>query len=435
LTIVRRLTSVRSSPVARDMAGTFAAQVASAAIVGLLFVVLGRRLGPAGVGTVQLVQTLANQVALVVSLGVPISLVYLLSHRRVSGAQAIGIVMLVAAATAGLIAVAAWIAGDAVVEGLDLEPAGRHAVALVTALSIAFTLQLLVLAVPRGLNEFARFNTISVVWRVAVLAAGVAAVFPDDATTSGTLAVIVVANCVLAAIVVLEEMRRRGLELRGTMGRAREAIGFNFVGHLGTILQELSYRVDLYLVAAFLSSRAVGLYAAAALGVTMLWFVPTAAGSVLMARGGRTAAPEANVRLRRALSVVMATIGALTVVGLATAWWLVPALLGERFEPAAAAFVLLLPGAFALSIWKVVVNDLIGRGHPGVQVPSVVAGVVATIALDLVLIPRWGIRGAAVASSVSYVLSTALIIRPAARLTGLHPRELLAPWQGLDRRD
>jgi Na+-driven multidrug efflux pump len=62
----------------------------------------------------------------------------------------------------------------------------------------------------------------------------------------------------------------------------------------------------------------------------------------------------------------------------------------------------------AIAIAKVLSSYLMGRGRPFET--TLVSGVsaVGTIALDLVLIPRHGASGAAVASSLAYALSAAL---------------------------
>jgi Na+-driven multidrug efflux pump len=76
---------------------------------------------------------------------------------------------------------------------------------------------------------------------------------------------------------------------------------------------------------------------------------------------------------------------------------------------------------------SLVTNDLRGRGRPGTS--SLLAGVmmVATIALDLVLIPPFGYVGAAVASLAVYVLFGVVSVIVLARLLGLPARTLVLP--------
>ena len=53
---------------------------------------------------------------------------------------------------------------------------------------------------------------------------------------------------------------------------------------------------------------------------------------------------------------------------------------------------------------------LYGRGRPGLNSLGLGLGLVATVALDLALIPPYGALGAAVASSVAYLLGDAVLV-------------------------
>jgi O-antigen/teichoic acid export membrane protein len=101
-----------------------------------------------------------------------------------------------------------------------------------------------------------------------------------------------------------------------------------------------------------------------------------------------------------------------------------PLVFGERFRPSIAVVWLLLPGTVALSLGRVGVSDLAGRGKSGYSSVFSITALVVTVALDLILIPRLGIQGAALASSAAYFTNTILI------LTALK-YELKVTWRSL----
>jgi O-antigen/teichoic acid export membrane protein len=92
-------------------------------------------------------------------------------------------------------------------------------------------------------------------------------------------------------------------------------------------------------------------------------------------------------------------------------------LFGQRFVPAVQPLLLLLPGVIMLSTSKVLCGDLAGRGKPGYAMMSSVIGLVVNIPCCYFLIPKWGINGAAVASSISYSISAIIVIIAFSRLT------------------
>jgi O-antigen/teichoic acid export membrane protein len=51
-----------------------------------------------------------------------------------------------------------------------------------------------------------------------------------------------------------------------------------------------------------------------------------------------------------------------------------------------------------------------GIGRPGLNSVGLGAGLIATLVLDILLIPRFGATGAAVASAVAYTTSTLALI-------------------------
>jgi O-antigen/teichoic acid export membrane protein len=66
---------------------------------------------------------------------------------------------------------------------------------------------------------------------------------------------------------------------------------------------------------------------------------------------------------------------------------------------------------------------LYGRGWPGLNSIGLGLGLVATVVLDLALIPSYGALGAAVASSAAYLLGDAVLVFFVLRRSAApHPR-------------
>jgi Na+-driven multidrug efflux pump len=80
-----------------------------------------------------------------------------------------------------------------------------------------------------------------------------------------------------------------------------------------------------------------------------------------------------------------------------------------------------------LGIALAIGSTLRGYGRPGLA--SILAGLsmVVTIGLDLILIPDYGVTGAAVASAVAYALYGASSVVALARVAGLSPAALIVP--------
>ena len=77
---------------------------------------------------------------------------------------------------------------------------------------------------------------------------------------------------------------------------------------------------------------------------------------------------------------------------------------GAGFHRAILPFFIILPGIWFLATGLLIANDLNGRNRPGLASKLSGLAVGVTVALDLLLIPFFGVTGAAVASLVAYVI-------------------------------
>jgi len=88
-----------------------------------------------------------------------------------------------------------------------------------------------------------------------------------------------------------------------------------------------------------------------------------------------------------------------------------PLLFGKDFQPAVVPACLLLVGLAVEGAAAVASAYLWGAGRPGANSVGMGVGVVITIALDLLLIPRYGASGAAIASSAAYLATAGVLSR------------------------
>jgi O-antigen/teichoic acid export membrane protein len=195
-------------------------------------------------------------------------------------------------------------------------------------------------------------------------------------------------------------------------------------GQLGNVAAFFNYRFDVFIVNYYLDPAQVGLYA---LGVVIsegLWQIPQAAALGLFPRTARTVGEDAAEFTCLILRHVFA-ISCISALALALASPIaVPLLFGAQFSPSVRVIWWILPGTIAISMGKVAASHLAGRGKTGRNSVFGAIALVVTLALDLLLIPRIGISGAAIASSASYILNGGLL------LIALR-KELRASWPAM----
>lgn len=100
----------------------------------------------------------------------------------------------------------------------------------------------------------------------------------------------------------------------------------------------------------------------------------------------------------------------------AAAYWLIPLVFGAGYRAAVPLLWLLTPGAVFLACGQVVGDLLRGRNRPGVVAWAQGLAAVFTVAMLFALLPVIGVSAAAIASTVSYGVALAVMLRSLWRL-------------------
>ncbi len=200
-------------------------------------------------------------------------------------------------------------------------------------------------------------------------------------------------------------------------------LGLGLRGHVGNVVQTFNYRLDAFLLQGFLGQAAVGLYQTGVLLAELVWYLPNAVGAALLPHVAATADRQSTPRIVRHTLMLM-LVGALLLLALA---WPGFTLLRPAYQATLPPLTILLAGVVALGIHKVLASDLSGRGLP--QYPSLtsVVALVVTIVGDFMLIPRFGMVGAAVASALAYTVQTVALLLIYRRIARVGWRELFVP--------
>jgi O-antigen/teichoic acid export membrane protein len=419
-----------------------AAQVATIAAAAVTSVAVARLLGPSGTGKLALSVTLVAVSTTLFSLGLRSGVIYRVSR----GAWAPRAAARTAAASALVLGTAGGLLGlgfyaltsGSVLEGLS------PAMAIVTFASLPFALAwLFVAAVALAVERYEAYGAIMVVQPIAqvVLAVTLAA-------TVGTLGAVVgfalsqVVGTAGAAILVRD--RAAGRKPSRQPGELRAAARFGLLSWGSEVLQNLNYRLDLFVLNAFGVTADVGVYSVALTVTSFAWILPSALQTVLFPRTARLDAPESPARddglsevdlaasrgTRQTVLLLVPTAAALVFALLV----LVPLLYGSKFDRTTELGLILVPGTLALGMARVLVAVTSGRGRPQYSLYGRLIDMPITAVLYLTLIPANGATGAAIASSISYGLTGVISFVFFRRVIHLPLRTLLVPTRA-DLRD
>jgi O-antigen/teichoic acid export membrane protein len=418
--------------VGRDVVVTFGGRLALTAALIVGDVILARGLGPEGKGAFVLVLNLSSLGALILSLGLERSLAVFAARSLDVARHAFANVALWTLIVGGL-GVLAIVAlyGPRTVDhaptGLlapllpELTPGQLWAGALALPGEIAFGIGLVGLL---GRQRVIAYNVLRFMRRAGFVVLLVGFVLLGRLDLELVLVLNLVALAVTAVGIVWAFMRARIVGMRPDVRLLVAQLSFGGRTVVGTLAERVHYRANTFLLNAIVGIGATGVFSVALGLAETLWYLPTSFGLVLFSRavqGGREGANIASAMTRTVLAVML--------VGAIPLWLLAPTLVelvyGQPFRAAGVALQVMLPGVLAYSIVAVLSNPIIAWGAPGRLTTVLVAGLVVNLAANALLIPQFGINGAAAASTVSYTITAGLTLLLYGRLSGHGLRQTL----------
>jgi stage V sporulation protein B len=235
----------------------------------------------------------------------------------------------------------------------------------------------------------------------------------------------------LAAIIAWYELFRRvdGIrpQLQWPLLRSLTAYGTRTQG--AAILGYMNLKVDQLVVAIFLNLQSVGVYSVALSISELAIYVSRATSMVLFVRASGMSpmlASHATSRVARLSNTLAVFIAASIWTAAPT---VVPYLFGDGFLVAVWPLRVLLFGTCALNLSQLLSSDLSARGNPSAGLRANVVGLSFMLAMDIALVPRFGLLGAAFASSLSYLIALIVLLVEYRRSTGVATRTLICATQ------
>ena len=190
----------------------------------------------------------------------------------------------------------------------------------------------------------------------------------------------------------------------------KDSVSYGGKVYLANSLSFLNYRLDMLLIAMFLSPVAVGIYSISVAIAEKLFIIPGALSTVLFPTVSSMNGSEANNLTSKVVRHTFFIMFFVSLLLLFLAKPLIAIVFGTAFASAAFPLMILLPGILAFSVGGVLAADLSGRGKPQFAIYSSLTCLIVNIILNIIFIPKWGIAGAAFASAISYWVDTMVVL-------------------------
>jgi O-antigen/teichoic acid export membrane protein len=233
--------------------------------------------------------------------------------------------------------------------------------------------------------------------------------------------------------------------LKPNMEFYKKSFIFGLKSQTGLLLSFFDRRLDVFFINLFLNPTQVGIYSIAVAIAELPWYIPNALATVLFPEVSGMQKKEAYLFIARVCRNTLMVICLVLIILFFLGGFIIRFLFGPQFSQSLIPLHYLLPGIIFLSINKILCSGFSGIGHPEYGTYTTFLSAIATIILDLILIPKIGIKGASIASSVAYTISAITGIIIFHRISGVSYRQFLlvntndltaypAMWTKLTRR-
>lgn len=203
-----------------------------------------------------------------------------------------------------------------------------------------------------------------------------------------------------------------------------ELLSFNSLSIILIFLTASLYHIDIIFLRLLTGDQATGYYKAA-LGVAeFLWFVPNVLQTVLLHSSSELWSNDRTDRITSLASQTTrynASLVLLLMIGLAAlAHDFIPVYYGPEFDAAVLPLLLLLPGVLGFALARPIFAIGQGKGQLQILIMATGTASLVNLCLNALLIPSYGMVGAAIATSIGYGSMLILHIL-AARRVGFNP--------------
>lgn len=269
-----------------------------------------------------------------------------------------------------------------------------------------------------GQNRIKEFNFTNIIQSVLYISLVIVILFFNN-SLQGVLSSWTVSFVIAAIIPVIFVYKSNPFKLHFNIDIFKKTTIFGLKGYLGNVIQFFNYRIDIFLISMILSNYAsVGYYSISVALAESLWYLPGVVGTLVFARTPGLTDEDKNrstpIICRNTFFITLI----LSIILFITANYIILILYGPTYLPAVKPLWVLLPGVIALSVCKVLSNEIAGRGKPMINTYAAIISLAVNIPLNLLFIPQLGIIGSALASSIAYFVSAIIVLISFLKISG-----------------
>lgn len=279
-----------------------------------------------------------------------------------------------------------------------------------------------------GKNQIKTFNKINWIPSFITLVFSVLLIIVYPLDIPGYLIALIGGPVFISVLLLFKNKFIKSFSLNFEWLIIRKMLNLGLVYALALLVINLNYRFDVIMLDKMSTAYELGIYSKGSNIIQFLWQVPMLLSTIVFARSAVSKDNLAfSLKVSQLLRVSFCAIILMSLMLVFLSKFLIIGLFGSEFEGSVKVLQLLIPGVLLLTIFKVMNMDLAGKGMPSVSLKAMVPGLIINIFANWILIDEYGANGAAIASTISYTVSSLLFLHFYSKAVHVPIKSILTP--------
>lgn len=173
--------------------------------------------------------------------------------------------------------------------------------------------------------------------------------------------------------------------------------------YISNVVTFLYYRINIFIISYFLGSKDVGYYSTCLVVIEFIWLLSSTMSSITYPMFSNPAVGDMRKKMIPIITriiLLLTAIATFSFYGLSN--FLIPLLFGENFLMIKPLLLILAPGVILCGTSKIISADFTALGKPRINIYLNTITLIITIITNFIFIPRLGLNGAALATTISF---------------------------------
>ena len=383
----------------------------------LVVIVLARLLSPEELGVYSITLTFAAISMLTLQIGLPSSAIFRI-RRLGHGADQVASSVFTTSLLLGGIGVCVLLAAEPLIAGEILPPDSGHIYRIGIGIAVLQLLGSSFVGVARGIDRFDLANAYRLIAASGELIGLTVVLAFVSSRSADALSVVLIVYLISAGTLVASVVWQTGFDSRDYFTHLGPGLRYGAKSHAQTLAGNFHEQVDVFMLAVLLSDPAqIAVYSIAVGVLNRTKLIPLALADALFPEVAARSPEDGAALAAQATRHGMLGVSLFALAVALAAPLLVPLVFGETYRSAVPVLWILAPGMIMLAIFLLIGRYFMAINRQQVSVKIQAVALVTNIGLNVMLIPEFGIIGAAIASLISYAMEFLAIVVAFVRTT------------------